>query len=59
VRLQEPDGYECPFYRDRRASPEKPVVFRTDEVMVLLNIRWWPNNPRAYRVGAIAPDVPA
>ncbi len=33
----------------------KPVVFRTDEVMVLVNIRWWPNNPRADRVGASPP----
>lgn len=43
--MHEPEGYECPFCRIAAGHQARRVVHRTDDVMVLVNIKWWPNNP--------------
>lgn len=43
--MHEPDGYECPFCRIAAGPLPDRVVHRTEDVMVLVNIKWWPNNP--------------
>jgi histidine triad (HIT) family protein len=43
--VHEPDGYECPFCRIAGGTHlQERVVHRTADVMVLVNIKWWPNN---------------
>jgi len=43
--VHEPDGYDCPFCRIANGHLPGRVVHRTEDVMVLVNIKWWPNNP--------------
>jgi histidine triad (HIT) family protein len=43
--VHEPEGYECPFCRIAAGHLPGRVVHRTEDVMVLVNIKWWPNNP--------------
>ena len=40
----EPEGYDCPFCRLAAGHLPERVVHRTEDVMVLVNIKWWPNN---------------
>jgi histidine triad (HIT) family protein len=45
-----PDGYECPFCwlaqgRDTDLSGQDDLVYRDDQVLALVSIDWWPNNP--------------
>lgn len=42
--MHEPEGYECPFCRIAAGHLQERVVHRTDDVIVLVNIKWWPNN---------------
>ena len=44
VWSHEPPGYECPFCRIAAGHLPNRVVFRDDDVMVIVNIKWWPNN---------------
>ena len=41
----EPEGYECPFCRIASGHLPERVVWRDEQVMTLVNIKWWPNNP--------------
>jgi histidine triad (HIT) family protein len=43
--MHEPPDYDCPFCRIARGHLPGRVVFRNEDVMVLVNIKWWPNNP--------------
>ena len=46
----EPGGYRCPFCRNiRDGTSDLPleILHRTDEVLVKVNPKWWPNNPGA------------
>ncbi|HUQ38677.1 MAG TPA: HIT family protein [Acidimicrobiales bacterium] len=40
----EPEGYECPFCAIAAGDLPGRVVHRDDDVMVIVNIKWWPNN---------------
>lgn len=40
-----PAGYECPFCRIAGGHLPQRVVYRNEQVMTLVNIKWWPNNP--------------
>lgn len=42
--MHEPDGYDCPFCRIAGGTFPGRVVYRDGTVMVLVNIKWWPNN---------------
>jgi histidine triad (HIT) family protein len=42
--VHEPEGYVCPFCRIAAGHLPDRVVHRTEDVMVLVNIKWWPNN---------------
>ena len=42
--MHEPDGYECPFCRIAAGHLPERVVRRTDQVMTLVNIKWWEHN---------------
>ena len=44
----EPPGYACPFCRNvryRESDLPLEILHTTDEVLVKVNPRWWPNNP--------------
>lgn len=51
-----PADYDCPFCRNVAGRPLLPleVVHRDDDVLVMVNVRWWPNNPGAVLVVPIA-----
>jgi histidine triad (HIT) family protein len=45
-----PDGYDCPFCRlacgdDTPLSSQDDLVYRDRQVIALVSIDWWPNNP--------------
>lgn len=42
--MHEPLGYECPFCRIAAGHLPERVVYRSEDVLVLVNIKWWPNN---------------
>jgi histidine triad (HIT) family protein len=53
----EPPGYRCPFcraWRDGESDLPLEIVARYDDVFVLVNPRWWPNNPCACLVVPVA-----
>jgi histidine triad (HIT) family protein len=45
-----PPGYDCPFCRVARGAEEDAVVHRDDDVIVVMNPRWWPKNHGAVLV---------
>jgi histidine triad (HIT) family protein len=44
VPSHQPPDYDCPFCRIARGHLAERVVHRTEDVLVLVNIKWWPNN---------------
>ena len=42
--MHEPEDYECPFCRIAAGHLPERVVYRNEQVMTLVNIRWWENN---------------
>jgi histidine triad (HIT) family protein len=42
--VHEPPDYDCPFCNIANGKLPERVVHRTEDVIVLVNIKWWPNN---------------